>query len=164
LQFHLQKLEESHFERLHVLFDEVCREEKYLAFTHAAPPEQTFAYYRGIVNAGHTHFVASSGDEIIGWCDVLPSIGQMRAHIGNLGMAVAQKARGVGVGYKLISKAIEEATSVGLTRIELTVRSENSAAISLYKKVGFMIEGTQLNGWCLRGKYSDVYAMARVQK
>jgi L-phenylalanine/L-methionine N-acetyltransferase len=87
----------------------------------------------------------------------------MRAHIGALGMAVTLNVRGCGIGTALITKVIEEATSVGLNRLELTVHSENLAALALYKKVGFAIEGTQQSGWCLRGKYSDVYSMARVK-
>jgi ribosomal protein S18 acetylase RimI-like enzyme len=163
VQFHLLTLEESHFERLHVLFDDVCREEKYLAFTQAGSREQTFGYYQGVLSAGHIHYVAVSGDQVIGWCDAVPSVGQMRAHIGTLGMAVALNARGCGVGMALITKVIEVSTSVGITRLELTVHSENLAALALYKKVGFVIESTQQGGWCLRGKYSDVYSMARVR-
>jgi ribosomal protein S18 acetylase RimI-like enzyme len=163
VQFHLQKLEESHFGRLHALFDDVCREEKYLAFTKAGSREQTFGYYRGVLDAGHTHYVAISGEKIIGWCDAVPPAGQTRAHIGTLGMAVALSARGSGVGMALITKVIDMATSVGLTRLELTVNSENLVAISLYKKVGFVVEGTLQSASCLRGKYSDVYAMARVR-
>ena len=84
MSIHLEPLQEAHFEQLHVLFDSVCRERRFMAFTHAGSREQTFAYYRGIVEAGHAHFVAVNVGQVVGWCDVLPLMGQMRAHAGVL--------------------------------------------------------------------------------
>jgi hypothetical protein len=56
--FHLEPLQEAHFERLHVLFDTVCRERRFLAFTEAGPKEQTFEYYSKVLSGSHSHFVA----------------------------------------------------------------------------------------------------------
>lgn len=162
MSFHLEPLQESHFERLHYLFDAVCRERRFMAFTEAAPMERTFAYYRSILHGGHTHFVAVRGNELLGWCDVLPQLGQMRAHAGTLGMAVAASERGKGVGKKLITAAISRASDKGLRRIELTVHSENLVAQTLYKSVGFEYEGTQRRGWCLDGACFDIHHMARI--
>ena len=159
---HLEALQEPHFERLHVLFDSVCRERRFLAFTQAGPREQTFAYYRSIVQAGHIHFVAVRAERLVGWCDILPLIGQMRAHAGVLGMAVAAESRGQGIGRQLIQAALAQAVERGLTRVELTVHSENVNAQALYKSVGFELEGTQRRGWCLDGRYFDVHYMANV--
>lgn len=162
MSIHLEPLREAHFERLHHLFDAVCRERRFMAFTEAGPKEQTFAYYRSILVARHTHVVALRGAALVGWCDVLPHLGQMRAHVGTLGMAVASSERGKGVGRQLILAAISDATTKGLWRIELTVHSENHAAQALYKSVGFQYEGTQHRGWSLDGTNFDVYHMARI--
>ncbi|MCP5283764.1 MAG: GNAT family N-acetyltransferase [Burkholderiaceae bacterium] len=158
----LEPLGEQHFERLHRLFDAVCRERRFMAFTDGGPQERAFAYYAGIVEAGHTHFVALDGEEVIGWCDVLPLMGQMRAHAGILGMAVSAGHRGHGVGKALIQAAIAGATERGFTRIELTVHSENQVAQGLYKRVGFQHEGVHRNAWRIEGRYYDVYFMARL--
>lgn len=163
MSIRLEALCEGHFERLHLLFDSVCRERRFLAFTQAGPREQTFAYYRSIVSGGHIHFVALQGSALIGWCDVLPLIGQMRAHSSVLGMAVAADHRGQGVGRQLIEGALTKADERGLTRVELTVHSENVCAQALYKSVGFEYEGTQRRGWHLEGRYFDVHYMARVR-
>jgi RimJ/RimL family protein N-acetyltransferase len=162
MSFHLEPLQEAHFERLHHLFDAVCRERRFLAFTQAAPMDQTFAYYRSVLAGGHTHFVAVRGTALLGWCDVLPLSGQMRAHAGTLGMAVAAAERGKGIGRQLILAAISAAEAKGLRRIELTVHAENQAAQALYSRVGFEYEGTQRRGWCLDGAFFDVHHMARV--
>ncbi len=158
----LEPLQEVHFERLHVLFDSVCRERRFLAFTEAAPREQTFAYYRSILGGGHIHFVAVEGNELVGWCDILPLIGQMRAHAGVLGMAVAQGRRGCGIGRKLITRALAQADERGITRVELTVHSENVNARALYESVGFVLEGVQRRGWSMGGQYFDIHSMARL--
>ena len=160
---HLEPLREDHFDRLHGLFDAVCREKRFMAFTQAGTREQTFAYYRNIVNGGHVHLVAVQGTELVGWCDVLPLVGQMRAHSGVLGMAVAAEFRGQGVGRRLIEGALALADQQGLARVELTVHADNHNAQALYQSVGFEHEGTQRRGWCLEGQYFDVHHMARVR-
>lgn len=48
-----------------------------------------------------------------------------------------------------------------LQRLELTVYTDNHAAIALYEKFGFVREG-KLERYAFRdGRYADVYAMAR---
>ena len=50
---------------------------------------------------------------------------------------------------------------LGLTRLELTVYADNAAAIGLYRKFGFVAEGTHV-GYALReGVMVDALAMAR---
>lgn len=163
MSYLLEPLQETHFERLRLLFDAVCRERRFMAFTEAGPEEQTFEYYRNIVSGGHSHFVAVRDHQVLGWCDVLPLFGQMRKHVGVLGMGVAAGERGKGVGKALIQAAIARATERGLSRIELTVHSENSVAQALYKGVGFEHEGTQRRGWFLDGHHFDIHYMARLQ-
>lgn len=160
---HLEALQESHFERLHDVFDAVCRERRFMAFTEAAPIAQTFTYYRNVVSASHAHFVALHDARVLGWCDVLPVAGQMRAHVGTLGMGVVLEQRGKGVGKALIHAAIAKAHERGLSRIELTVHSENQVAQALYRNVGFVHEGTQRRGWYRDGQYFDIHHMAKLQ-
>jgi putative acetyltransferase len=50
-----------------------------------------------------------------------------------------------------------------VSRIELTVFTDNERAIALYRKHGFEIEGTH-RAYALRaGVYSDTYSMARIR-
>lgn len=159
----IEPLSTEHFAGLHTVFDGVCKEERFLAFCSAGSPESTFAYYQSVVSGGHSHFVAIAGPEVIGWCDVLPLFGEMRVHCGVLGIGVAKAARGQGVGHKLILAALAKARAPGITRVELTVRADNLVAQSLYKSLGFVVEGLQHNAWQLRGEYFDVYQMALIQ-
>jgi ribosomal protein S18 acetylase RimI-like enzyme len=163
LPMRFEPLHESHLDRLHVLFDSVCRERRFLAFTEAPPREQSFAYYRNVLDGGHVHFVALEGDALAGWCDILPLIGQMRSHAGVLGIAVGLPWRGQGVGRQLIETALAAADARGLARVELTVHSENVNAQALYRSVGFEMEGVHRRAWSLDGRFFDVFAMARLR-
>ncbi|MBM3116140.1 GNAT family N-acetyltransferase [Jeongeupia naejangsanensis] len=158
----VEPLAPAHFEQLHCLFDAVSREERFLAFCSSGSRETTYAYYQRVVDSNHSHFVAVENGTVIGWCDVFPLPGEMRAHCGVLGIGVAKAFRGKGVGRTLIEAAIEKARNRGITRIELTVRADNLTARNLYEKLGFLVEGLQRNGWRLHGQYFDVHHMALI--
>ncbi|PLS16947.1 hypothetical protein CVD28_14935 [Bacillus sp. M6-12] len=54
------------------------------------------------------------------------------------------------------------AISHSINRIELTVLSHNVRALSLYKKMGFEVEGTKKNSLFIDGTYADGYYMAKI--
>jgi RimJ/RimL family protein N-acetyltransferase len=62
-------------------------------------------------------------------------------HRGELGVSVRQKYWGLGIGRALCEAAILEARHIGLTRIELHTRHDNTRAIALYEALGFQLEG-----------------------
>lgn len=86
-----------------------------------------------------------------------------RRHAMGLGMAVAKAWQGRGVGTQLMTALVDAADRwMAVLRIELTVYTDNPAALALYKKFGFQIEGT-LRAYALRdGSYVDVHSMARL--
>jgi len=87
-----------------------------------------------------------------------------RAHVAHLGMAVHDKWTGKGVGMALMKAAIELADKwLNLSRLELTVYTDNEPALRLYKKLGFEIEGTHRKYAFRDGAYVDAYTMARVR-
>ena len=86
-----------------------------------------------------------------------------RRHVLMLGISVLPEAQGKGVGSALMAALCNYADRwAGALRLELTVYCDNAAAIHLYRKFGFEVEGT-FRGYALRdGQYADVYAMARL--
>lgn len=158
----IEPLCERHFEPLYQLFDAVCRERRFLAFTQAESREDSYAFYRDILDAGDTHVVAVRDGQVLGWCDVLRSTLPVRLHVGTLGMAVAAAERGRGVGRALIGAAIADAFTRGIRRIELSVHAGNQAGLALYRRSGFVFEGTLRQGWYLDGVYADMHCMARL--
>ncbi len=67
---------------------------------------------------------------------------QAVAHIMRLTIAVHEGHQGQGVGQLLLQNLIDWAKSTShVEKIELHVRASNTAAIALYKKMGFVEEG-----------------------
>jgi putative acetyltransferase len=88
-----------------------------------------------------------------------------RRHVGQIGMAVRDDWQGKGVGTALMLAAIELADKwLNLKRLELEVYTDNEAAIQLYKKFGFDIEGKQVDFAFRDGQYVDVFTMARLNR
>jgi L-phenylalanine/L-methionine N-acetyltransferase len=87
-----------------------------------------------------------------------------RRHAAGLGMMVDAARHGHGVGGRLLAAAIDLAENwLNITRLELTVFTDNRAAIALYEKHGFRIEG-ESPGYALRdGAHASVYHMARLK-
>ena len=85
-----------------------------------------------------------------------------RRHVGTLGVSVHDDFQRRGVGSALLSAAIDLADNwIAYTRLELTVYTDNAAAVALYRKFGFGIEGTA-RAYALRnGEYVDAFMMAR---
>lgn len=108
--------------------------------------------------------VAERGGEVVGCAGLHPN-GRLarRQHAMTLGIAVASSAQDQGVGSALMAALCEAADRwLGVLRIELTVFTDNAAAIALYRKFGFVEEGVH-RAYALRdGHYDDVLAMARL--
>jgi L-phenylalanine/L-methionine N-acetyltransferase len=86
-----------------------------------------------------------------------------RRHVGVIGLAVHPDHQGRGIGSALLAAIVERAERwMQMIRLELEVYPDNSAAIALYRKHGFVEEG-RLRAYAFRdGQYVDVLAMARV--
>jgi ribosomal protein S18 acetylase RimI-like enzyme len=141
--------------------DSVSRERMFLAMLEAPPLESVRQFVLSSVKFGRPHFVATEGDEIVGWCDIIPGDPETgRTHLGRLGMGVRKDHRGRKIGQRLAEAAVEKARAVGLEKIELEVYSSNNPAIGLYRKLGFEEEGRKKHGRLVDGKYDDIVLMA----
>ena len=120
----------------------------------AEPPEGTF------------NLVACAENEIIGQLGLYTFPNHpRRRHAGQIGMAVRDDWQGKGAGTALMQAAVDLADKwLNLTRLELDVYTDNEPAIRLYKKFGFVIEGTLVNYAYRDGQYVDTYTMARLRK
>jgi L-phenylalanine/L-methionine N-acetyltransferase len=115
------------------------------------PPEGTFG------------LVAVVDGELVGQLNLhtFPNHSRRR-HAGQIGMSVRDDFQGQGVGTALLAAALDLADNwLNLLRLELEVYTDNEPAVRLYKKFGFVIEGTLVRYAYRAGQYVDVYAMAR---
>lgn len=153
---------EEHVEGFRAAVDSVAREERYLAMLEAPPLEVVQEFVRENVRCRHSQFVALDAGQVVGWCDIVPKPRVTLRHSGILGIGVVASHRQRGIGTDLIRAALEAAWASGLTRVELTVRTDNGPAKALYEKFGFVVEGLCRNHTRVRGVYQDSYLMALV--
>ncbi|UTH72466.1 GNAT family N-acetyltransferase [Chromobacterium sp. IIBBL 290-4] len=103
--------------------------------------------------------------ELLGSAGLWRFEGARKRHGAALAITVQRGYRGQGVGTALMAALLDTADNwMGLLRIELWVYPDNAAAIALYRKFGFEMEG-RLRGYALRdGAYHDALAMARLKE
>jgi ribosomal protein S18 acetylase RimI-like enzyme len=156
-------LAERHIRGFHRALDCVAREKKYLLFLEAPP----LAAVRKFVRAGMRHrdpkFVALSGSDVVGWCDIFRGDRETTRHCGRLGIALLPEFRDQGIGARLMKRAIATAWKRKFTRIELSVREDNRRAIALYKSLGFEVEGLLRKAIMIDGRYYNLLTMALLQ-
>nr|NLJ01914.1 GNAT family N-acetyltransferase [Bacillota bacterium] len=81
-------------------------------------------------------------------------------HVGELGITVLKDYWRLGIGTELIRYCLEWAKQSRVVRkVNLRVHSDNTGAISLYEKLGFVCEGTTTRQFYLDGTFYDCIYM-----
>lgn len=100
-----------------------------------------------------------SDDKLIGSCqlhsiDIISRSAELQVRIGD------GAGRGRGFGTQALKKLLEFGfDDLNLNRIYLYVFVGNDPAISLYRKIGFQVEGTLRQAAFISGQYTDVLVM-----
>ncbi|MEG3754364.1 GNAT family N-acetyltransferase [Psychromonas arctica] len=139
----------------------VASEGVYLLTTTPPPYGKIANFVRNNIKNNNSQYVALIDNKIIGWVDIIPLERNTMNHVGHLGMGVLADFRGIGIGSKLLEKAMRHAWSQKLTRLELEVFTDNEAAIKLYEKFNFETEGVKKHARLFEGKYQDIKVMAQ---
>lgn len=110
---------------------------------------------------------APPGGALVGWIELQRLASRRLAHVAWLTLAVAADWRGRGVGGALLSAGHDWARAHGVRKLQLHVRAGNSAAIALYRREGYRLEGV-LRGQVARSAaggaaagFEDEWVMAR---
>ncbi|MEH6890753.1 GNAT family N-acetyltransferase [Bacillus sp. JJ864] len=104
--------------------------------------------------------LATMDDEIISIASITSSQKARTKHVGTLGIVIAEKHCGFGLGKKLMEELIEWARGNGTTKkIHLVTRGDNDRAIELYKNVGFKEEGLLEQDTYINGVYYNTLIM-----
>ncbi len=86
------------------------------------------------------NIVGTAGIEAVGTKDKLK-------HRADFGISISKEYWGMGIGKALTEACIECAKEAGYVQLELEVVAENTRAISLYKKEGFVEYGRNPKGF-----------------
>ena len=108
--------------------------------------------------------LAFLNDKIAGIVNITADQRKRVRHIGDLFIVIGKKYWNNGLGSFLLEEVIEWAQASGiLRRLQLTVQTRNRAAVHLYQKYGFIIEGRQERGaYIEEGEFIDVYLMGKL--
>ena len=88
-----------------------------------------------------------------------------RSHAASIGMGVHDLYQRRGIGRALLGELVAIADEwLDVRRLELTVYTDNAAAITLYESFGFVQEGIHRNFAYRAGSYVDALAMARLRQ
>ncbi len=111
--------------------------------TYPQSPEISEAEARDYwMNPPLQSYVAMNGGEVLGVFYIKPNQPTLGAHVCNCGYAVAQKARGQGVGGLMCDYSQEEARRLGYLAMQFNlVISTNKVAVALWQRHGFAIVG-----------------------
>ena len=108
-------------------------------------------------------FVALADGGVVGSCGLHGNKNPRRQHAWGLGISVRDDWQARGVGTRLMTTLLDLADNwLGALRIELTVYADNAVAIRMYKKFGFVAEGTHRAFALREGQFVDSLAMARL--
>lgn len=99
--------------------------------------------------------VSVFGGEIIGTMNIQRGFYKKNRHTANLGIAIESGHRGKGIGRRMIEEGIKWCRENGIAKLNLEVFSSNVNAISLYKKIGFTVEGQRKGQFLVGNDYVD---------
>ncbi|HEL1635639.1 GNAT family N-acetyltransferase [Streptococcus suis] len=148
--------------------NQVARETDYLVMDETgfrfSVDEMETIFEAGIESPRELCLLAKVGSEVVGAISVKSSKQFRISHIGNIFIAVKKACWGHGLGTILLEEVLHWAEEMDvLKRLELTVQVRNQAAVHLYQKLGFNIEGTQIRGARTdEGEWLDLYYMGKL--
>ena len=65
-------IQRRHVAGFRAVLDSVARERRHLALLEAPAAAQVRRFVLGNIKSGHAQFVALDGEQLVGWCDVIP--------------------------------------------------------------------------------------------
>lgn len=105
---------------------------------------------------------ATCGGELIGYIWAERGSCRRVRHTAYIVTGIRKAYRNRGIGTTFFDRLHTWAGENGVRRLELTVMCTNAAALHLYKKSGFSVEGTRRDAMRIGEAYIDEYYMAKI--
>jgi RimJ/RimL family protein N-acetyltransferase len=115
------------------------------------------------INASNSlMLIAEDKETVVGFLSADRGFANRIKHSAYIVIGILKSYRGKKIGTNLLEELVNWALDNEITRLELTVLTHNEGAISLYKDMGFKIEGVKEKSLIIDGKYFDEYYMAKL--
>ena len=106
--------------------------------------------------------LAEEGTEAVGLLSAVGGERNRLRHVAVLALGVTMSHWGQGIATAMLREAVAWSLGAGLKRLELTVHTSNIAAISVYLRCGFEVEGIRRSSLLVDGRYVDEYLMSLI--
>jgi phosphinothricin acetyltransferase len=117
-------------------------------------------------NASHLAYARivgrSDAGAVVGWA-ALSGVSSrcVYAGVAEVSFYVAERARGRGVGWQLLSRLIADSEAEGIWTLQAGIFPENVASIALHERAGFRTVGKRERLGQMDGRWRDVVLMER---
>jgi len=105
-------------------------------------------------------FVATVGDDVVGWVHIDASELAKLEHTAVLTLGVLEEYRGHDVGSHLLERGLSWARKMGIEKLYNSVPETNDAAISFLEEHGWETEATRGDHYRIDGDYVDECMLA----
>lgn len=105
-------------------------------------------------------FVATIGEDVVGWVHLRGSELEKLAHTATLTVGVIEEYRGRGIGSALLRRGLEWAGANGYERIYQSVPATNEGAIDFLEHHGWTVEAVREGHYRIDGAAVDEIMMA----
>jgi phosphinothricin acetyltransferase len=113
----------------------------------------------------HSRIIAKEDGTILGWAALTGISGRcVYAGVAEVSVYVSDKARGKGVGKKLLQKLIEESEANNIWTLQAGIFPENIASIKIHNASGFRTLGVRERIGQMNGIWRDTVLMERRSK
>ena len=100
---------------------------------------------------------------LIGYAQIHKGSNPRRIGTAGLAIYLHQDYQGVGLGTEMVGLLLEAAEEQGVHKVNLDTVADNEAAIHLFEKMGFEVEGRIRDSYRgTDGRYHDIIAMGKI--
>ncbi|GAA0466128.1 GNAT family N-acetyltransferase [Alkalibacillus silvisoli] len=162
----IREVKSADSEKLSTLIQQVDQSSDYMLWEPGErniSPENQLKMIENIeTQENSTILVSEDNDHLVGYILALGGKARRNRHSAYLVVGILKEYRGQGIGRKLLSAINQWATEHNIHRLELSAVGRNKAGLSLYKKMGFEIEGTKRDSLLIDGEFVDEYYMSKL--
>jgi RimJ/RimL family protein N-acetyltransferase len=162
----IRKIKESDAEAFVELCVKVEEESEFMLIRpgeRTSTIEQQRARIAEIVASDNTALlVAEEGGELWGYAAAIGGPYERNRRTAHLVIGIRAAHTNQGLGTRLMAALESWARTHGIHRLELEVMKTNAAAIALYQKMGFELEGVRKESVYIDGAFVDDLYMARL--
>ena len=110
----------------------------------------------------NSRLVAIENEIVLGWAALTPVSGRcVYAGVGEVSLYMSNKAKGKGIGKKLLNSLIEESEKNNFWTLQAGIFPENIASVKVHEDCGFRIIGKRERIGQMNGQWRDTLLLEK---